>query len=113
MRTALRRMGYTFQSNPTSSREYAKSATKVLYWGDQFQSNPTSSREYAADPTWVMLPDDPFQSNPTSSLEYAERIGIALGALRGFNPTRPVAGNMRDLQPDRADPHPVSIQPDQ
>ena len=108
------RVRKAFQSNPTSSREYAAAlaaslAGKVgfnptrpvagnmripracrvrLCW--TFQSNPTSSREYARTGQKYCSDRTVFQSNPTSSREYALR---------------------RD--PDRACSEIVSIQPDQ
>ena len=121
MRTVWRelRRVHKFQSNPTSSREYAPRVWRGCLSCGWFQSNPTSSREYAFQ-RWRFLraflgfnPTRPvagnmrdlgggaatkttsFQSNPTSSREYAARSRSATRPAPCFNPTRPVAGNMR------------------
>ena len=102
-----------FQSNPTSSREYAARGNAAPASTPLFQSNPTSSREYAEKRVTREYLESMFQSNPTSSREYAGPQPKPGRHRFCFNPTRPVAGNMRPL-PDLVEvPAAVSIQPDQ
>ena len=125
-----------FQSNPTSSREYARLWGKYEIYYSPFQSNPTSSREYAMDdgacarveisfnPTrpvagnmrrqhYAQANAPQFQSNPTSSREYAGAPLSDRSPRSRFNPTRPVAGNMRETEMLIQIAYSVSIQPDQ
>ena len=54
-----------------------------------------------------------FQSNPTSSREYAGATSRGAMGKTCFNPTRPVAGNMRSRAMLTGAGSIVSIQPDQ